>query len=185
MPPQFPVQVQNAAGSLINPSTSDDQTNGTQKAQRVDASGNVTPAGDTTARAVFMRLGDGTTAATIKPASTAAASTDTAVVVSLSPNNLTIVSTKTPLTANSPATATVGVTSAQALAANSARKGLVIFNESANTVSIGIGATAVLSSGITLFPGGVWFMDEYTMTTAAINAIASAASSAISIQEFQ
>lgn len=95
-----------------------------------------------------------------------------------------LVSTKSALTASSPTFATVGITSASAVAANSSRKGLVLINTSNNTISLGLGATAVLSSGITLTPGGVWEMDENTFTTAAINAIASAASSNLAIQEY-
>lgn len=88
------------------------------------------------------------------------------------------------LTAASPAAATVGITSASALVTNASRKGLVIINVSINRVSLGIGVAAVLNSGITLLPGGVWNMDEYSFSTAAINAIASLAGSVISIQEF-
>lgn len=91
---------------------------------------------------------------------------------------------KTALTASSPTSATVGVTSAQAVASNASRKGLVLANTSAHTISFGIGASAVLNSGITLYPGGVWVMDEFTLSTGAVNAIAGAASSNLSIQEF-
>jgi len=91
---------------------------------------------------------------------------------------------KTALTASSPTAATVGVTSASVVASNSSRKGLAVVNTSSNTISFGIGAAAVLNSGITLFPGGTWVMDEFNFTTAAINAIASAASSNLAIQEF-
>jgi uncharacterized membrane protein (DUF2068 family) len=92
--------------------------------------------------------------------------------------------TKTPLTATAPTAASVGVTSAQVVAVNAARKSLVITNLSTNLVSIGIGAAAVLNSGITLAPYGTWTMNEWTFSTAVINAIASGASSAIAIQEF-
>lgn len=95
------------------------------------------------------------------------------------------VSTKTALTANSPATASVGVSSAQAVASNASRKGLVIINLSNATVCFGIGATAVLNSGICLQPSAAFTMNEYLFATGAINAIASAAASTISIQEFQ
>lgn len=95
-----------------------------------------------------------------------------------------LVSTKTALTASSPTAATVGTGSAQAVASNSSRKGLVLTNTSVNTISLGIGATAVLNSGITLFPGGVWEMTETNFATGAINAIAGAASSNLAIQEF-
>lgn len=91
---------------------------------------------------------------------------------------------KTALTAASPTFATVGISSAQAVAVNSSRKGLILTNTSANTISLGIGASAVLNSGPTLYPGGVWVMDEYTFSTAVINAIASAAASNLAIQSF-
>ena len=96
------------------------------------------------------------------------------------------VSTKTPLTASSPTTATVGTSSAQIVASNATRKGLVIVNLSSNTISLAFGAnSAVLNSGMTLTAlGSVYEMSEYDYTTSAINAIASAGSSVISIQEF-
>jgi hypothetical protein len=95
------------------------------------------------------------------------------------------VGTKTALTANSPATSSVGVASAQAVASNVSRKGLVIVNLSNATVSLAIGSTAVLNSGITLQPGAAWTMNEYTYATGAVNAIASGAASTIAVQEFQ
>lgn len=95
------------------------------------------------------------------------------------------VSTKTPLTASAPTFATVGTSSAQAVAANASRKGLVLINTSSNVISLGIGASpAVLNSGITLVPYGVYVADEYEYFTSAVNAIASAVSSNLSIQEF-
>lgn len=95
-----------------------------------------------------------------------------------------VVSTKTALTASSPTFATVGVASAQAVASNANRKGLVLVNTSANTIYLGLGATAVIGSGVTIYPQGVFVMDEYMFTTGAVNAIASAASSNLTIQEF-
>lgn len=95
------------------------------------------------------------------------------------------VSDKVPTTPSAPATATVAATSGSAVSANASRKGLIIQNLSANTVSLNVvGGAAVLNSGITLFPGGTWNMDQYSFTTSAIFAIASAAGSVISIQEF-
>lgn len=55
--------------SLI--STSANQTNGTQKAQRVDGSGNVAPAGDTVGRSGFTRITDGVTTAAVDVTTTA------------------------------------------------------------------------------------------------------------------
>jgi hypothetical protein len=94
------------------------------------------------------------------------------------------VDTKTDLTPSAPTSASVGVASAQAVAANGSRKGLVLVNVSNNRISFGLGAAAVLDSGITLYPGGVWEMDEYTFDLGAVNAIASAAASTLAIQEF-
>ncbi len=94
------------------------------------------------------------------------------------------VATKTALTPASPATYSLTASTAQALASNSSRKGLVVVNVSSNVVSLGLGANAVLNSGITLYPGGTWSMDEYTFCTGAINAIASVASGVLGIQEF-
>ena len=94
------------------------------------------------------------------------------------------VSSLMPLTPSSPAVASVGTSSASALASNSARKGLVMINLSSSNISLGLGAAAVLNQGITLTPFGTWVMDQYTFTTSAINAIAGVASSTLSIQEF-
>lgn len=98
-------------------------------------------------------------------------------------NDRANVNTRESRTGSAPTSASVGTSSAQAVASNSNRKGLILTNVSANTISLGIGQTAVLNDGITLVPWGVWVMDEYTFTTAAINAIAAAASSDLAIQE--
>lgn len=104
-----------------------------------------------------------------------------AVPVTLSGTN----STKTDLTPSSPTFSSVGVASAQAVAANANRKGLVLVNTSDTaTISLGFGAAAVLNSGITLAPGDVYIMDEYTFDLGAVNAIASAASTNLAVQEY-
>lgn len=90
---------------------------------------------------------------------------------------------RTPLTASSPTSVSVGITSSLAIAANSIRKGLVFINLSAGNISFGVGVAAVLNSGITLTPNGVWEMDEFTFNTNAINAIAANASSNLAVQE--
>ena len=94
------------------------------------------------------------------------------------------IGTKTALTASAPTAASVGVSSAQAVASNTSRKGLALVNTSNNVISLGFGATAVLNSGITLYPGASWQMNEYTFHTGAINAIAGGASSNLAVQEF-
>lgn len=88
------------------------------------------------------------------------------------------------LTAASPSAASIGIASGTLLATNANRKGLVLTNTSIAKISIGLGVTAVLNSGITLYPGGTWVMDELTFTTAQLNAIASIAASNVAIQEF-
>ena len=95
-----------------------------------------------------------------------------------------VVSTKTALTASAPTFATVGAASAEAVAVNTSRKGLMLKNTSANVISIAFGAAAVLNSGITLDAGEYWYMNEYTFTTAQVRAIASGAGSNLAIQEF-
>ena len=95
------------------------------------------------------------------------------------------VTSRSLLTPAAPTSATVDATSGAAVASNAARRGLVLTNTSTNLISLGLGATAVLGSGITLnASGGVWVMDEFTFTTAAINAIAGAEASNLAIQEF-
>jgi N-acetylmuramic acid 6-phosphate (MurNAc-6-P) etherase len=90
-----------------------------------------------------------------------------------------------PLTPYAPAAVSVGVASAQAVAALATRKGLILINTSANYISLGFGAAAVLYSGVTLNPaGGSFELDQYSFTTGAINAIASGAASNLGVQEF-
>jgi hypothetical protein len=92
---------------------------------------------------------------------------------------------KTPQNPEAPTQVTVGVASTAVLGANTARTGLVLTNVSNSVISIGLGAAAVLNSGITLNPNGVWVMDAFTFVTTAINAIAASASSALAVQELQ
>ena len=91
---------------------------------------------------------------------------------------------KTALTTSAPAQVSVGITSAELVAANASRKGLILVNNTLNTVSIAFGAAAVLNSGITMTPGGVYCMSEYDFSTAQIRAIASLAATIVSVQEF-
>ena len=110
--------------------------------------------------------------------------TEGGIVTRNIPSGTQTVSSKSPLTAASPTTVSVGITSASAVASNSSRKGLILTNLSTNNISFGIGVAAVLNNGITLVPNGVWEMDEFSLSTAAINAIASGASSTLAVQEF-
>lgn len=105
-------------------------------------------------------------------------------VVFASDQNITVTPVKVFLTASSGTFATVGLASAQAVAANLNRGGLILTNTSAAIIYIEIGVTAVVGSGIPIYPGGSWTMDAYNYTSAAINAIATLASSNLAIQEF-
>ena len=65
------------------------------------------------------------------------------------------------------------------------RRGLSIHNTSANRVFLAFGANAaVLNRGIFLAPGGTWTMGAEDFTTLVVNAIAAAAGSTLSIQEW-
>jgi hypothetical protein len=88
-------------------------------------------------------------------------------------------------TANSATFSTVGAASGVVLASNADRVGLYLTNSSANRISLAFGEAAVLDSGITLYPQQTFWMDESSFTTAEVRAIASAASSNLSIQEFE
>lgn len=67
--------------------TSTKQSDGTQKTQVVDGSGNVQPSGDAVARAIFEKITDGTNTMAVKAASTAAAAADPSGVTNESPNS--------------------------------------------------------------------------------------------------
>ncbi len=93
-------------------------------------------------------------------------------------------STPTSLVAAAPATVAV-TTDAQILAGAATRAGLVIVNIGSKNVYLGLGATAVVNSGITLMAGGgTWVMDDRTFYTGAIRAIADTGGSTLSLQQF-
>lgn len=110
--------------------------------------------------------------------------TDDVVPISGSIGNTAFAVTKTDLTPSAPTTTSVGVASAQAVAAAATRKGLVLRNLSSNRISLGFGNTAVLDSGVTLYPRDTFAMDDYDFDLGAVNAIASAAASPLSVQEY-
>jgi hypothetical protein len=102
-----------------------------------------------------------------------------------STNPMPVTSRGTSLTASASSAVTVGVASGLALAANISRKGLYLTNtHTTNRISIAFGSTAVLDSGITIFSKQTFWMDEFSFSTALINAIASGASTNLAIQEF-
>lgn len=96
----------------------------------------------------------------------------------------TIAVSKTDLTPSAPTAASVGVASAQAVAASATRKGLILVNTSNARISLGFGSAAVLDSGVTLYPSGIYCMGEYDFDLGAVNAIASVAASNLAIQEY-
>jgi hypothetical protein len=100
--------------------------------------------------------------------------------------NVNVASTRPSLAYTAPAPATVSVTSTSSIVipANANRKGLVIVNIGDVDVFFGIGATALINSGITLVPNGTWVMDVNTFTKDALHAICSATST-LSYQDYQ
>jgi len=71
------------------------------------------------------------------------------------------------------------------LAANANRKGANVVNISFGTVSLAFGgASAVAFTGVTLGPGGTFWMDHLDFTTAAIQAISTQGNTTIAVQEF-
>ena len=118
---------------------------------------------------------------------TGAAGIDGGVVTTTNPFPVTAVfsPTSSALTPAAPATATAGVASGAMVAANASRRGLSIHNTSANRVFLAFGANAAaLNRGIFLAPGGSWTMGQEDFTTLAVNAIAAAAGSTLSVQEW-
>lgn len=88
------------------------------------------------------------------------------------------------LRAKAPTGATVGTSSAQVLAANTLRQGVVLVNDSANKIYLSVESAAVLNSGIFLpANGGKHEISGSNLTLQAINAIADTASSNLTIQE--
>lgn len=94
------------------------------------------------------------------------------------------VSTKTALTAASPLQDAVGPVSGTLVSANANRKGLIISNVGAFRFSLAFGTAAGLDAGVTLYPGDTWQMNEYSFSTATVNAIASGSSGLGAFQEF-
>ena len=97
--------------------------------------------------------------------------------------NLSVVTGNPTITPGSPATYAVTNTSAEAVAANANRTGLVVTNVGAVPVFFGLGTAAQLNRGIALVPSGSWTMDRYTFYAGQITAICASAST-LSIQEF-
>lgn len=76
------------------------------------------------------------------------------------------------ITYAAPATINVGVATTQIIAANTLRRHLIIVNDSDTTIFLGVGAPAVLASGIRInAAGGVFTMDRMNLATEAVNGI--------------
>jgi hypothetical protein len=102
------------------------------------------------------KITDGTNTATVKPASTAAVATDTALVVAISPNNSIITSEKIATTAT-PANIPAAITSTTLFATNANRLGAIIFNDSKEILYIQLGSAATTTSFIQkLYPNSYW-----------------------------
>jgi len=95
------------------------------------------------------------------------------------------VTTVTAATGETPTNVSIALTSTLILAANSLRKGVNICNISFGTVSLAFGIAAVLYTGITLGPGGTFWMDATDFTTAAIYAISTQSNTTMAVQEFE
>jgi hypothetical protein len=107
------------------------------------------------------------------------------VTLTASTNNIGNVNIVTSTNALSPTSYTVNTSSVVILASNTNRKGLILTNTGNNTVSLGFGNVAVSNSGVTLYPGGTFNMDNYSFTTSNVNAIAVVANTVVGIQEWQ
>lgn len=85
---------------------------------------------------------------------------------------------------NGPAAISVGLATTTILAASGTRKSVRLVNTSNARISLGFGSAAILDSGITLFPGGVFNMDDFDFTQESIEGIASLAASNIGVQVY-
>jgi hypothetical protein len=99
-------------------------------------------------------------------------------------NPIPIVIEPTSVTGNTPTNTPIGLSSVTVLASNANRKGVNVVNISFGTVSLAFGIAAVLYTGVTLGPGGTFWMDAQDFTTATINAISSQTNTTIAVQEF-
>jgi hypothetical protein len=103
-----------------------------------------------------VTLTDGINSVAVKPASTAAATTDPALVVAISPNNAITTSTAHSST-NNITNIAASTTNTLLLASNSIRLGATIYNDSAALLYISLGSVATLNDyTIKLFPLGYY-----------------------------
>ena len=90
------------------------------------------------------------------------------------------------VTGAAPTQVGVDTTSAEAVAENYSRYGIVLTNLSSGTIYLGFGSNAaVVGSGVALLGnGGNWSMDEFNFTKEAVNAIAHSNNALLAVQEF-
>jgi len=88
-------------------------------------------------------------------------------------------------TGTTPTNVTISTSSATVVAANASRKGVNVCNIGFGTVSLAFGVAAVIFTGVTLGPGGTFWMDGSDFTTQSITAVATQSNSTIAVQEFQ
>lgn len=155
--------ITNITGTVSLPTgaaTSANQTNGTQQA----------------------KITDGTNLATIKAASTASVTTDTSLVVAISPNSNTV---RQAGTATSAITSVSGsVTTVQLLASNAARKGAAFYNDSASVLYLKLGVTASTTSyTVQLVAGAYYELPTTIVYTGEIDGIWTSAVGAVRITE--
>ena len=99
-------------------------------------------------------------------------------------NPVPVKSYPTSATGSTPLNVAIGTSSLQVLASNVNRKGVNVCNISFGTVSLSFGSAAVVYTGVTLGPGGTFWMDGTDFTTAAIFAISTQTNTTIAVQEF-
>jgi hypothetical protein len=87
-------------------------------------------------------------------------------------------------TPSDPSSASVGIAASIVVPTRTSRRGLTITNTSANIIYLAFGKTAILGSGIILYPHGTFNMDDSDRTREYVSAIASSAGSSITIQEY-
>lgn len=79
----------------------------------------------------------------------------------------------------------LGMSSSVIVVENTKRRGLIIVNGSTGTVTLGFGHEPTLYAGATLYPGGVFNMNEFDFYTGTIYGISSEDDSLVMVQEFE
>ena len=140
--------------------------------------GNIQPAFNDSTLKMHMINNAGSTPTDLGAVSTGLLATDAGI--------LTLIAAQAPsLVAGAPTYATVGAASAEAVAAGATRRRLILINDSDSVIYLGIGAAAVVGSGIRLnAAGGSYTMGPGDNVTAAIYAISGGAAKNLCVQAF-